>query len=127
MLLASPDTNLTQQRAAAAATEMSLSVPIRASANSAFEKVTILEVDLSTAPDFLADLEKFNVKPFGMVIIFGSWEMGNKFKDAIELSGWKWLFHGSKFRGHLQVPEDYKGAVVLHENYDSASRKLGAT
>ena len=106
---------------------MSLSVPISASPNSGYQKVSILEVNLSTAPEFRADLESFNVKPFTMVIILGPWEMGNKFKDAIELSGWKWLFHGSKFRRHLHVPEDYKGAVVLNENFDSASRKLGAT
>ena len=88
--------------------------------------VTFLEVNWDNAETLKNELAALDVAPLDMVIILAPWNMGNDFKLAIELAGWRWIFHGSKYAGHLNVPQDMKGAVVIRENTNTSKAKLGA-
>lgn len=88
--------------------------------------ITVHEINWAHADNFRKDLEGLGLAPFDMVIFLAPWDLGNDFKVAIELAGWRWIFHGSKYKGHLNVPIDFKGAIVIRENANTSKEKLGA-
>jgi hypothetical protein len=52
-------------------------------------------------------------------------EYDNAFKKAIEHAGFRWMYHGSKWKGHDNMPEEFKGAVLLRTKAADAKNTIG--
>ena len=48
------------------------------------------------------------------------------FKKAIEQAGFNWVYHGSIYNGHMQVPPDFKGAILVGTKAAAAKSTIGS-
>ena len=89
--------------------------------------ISVTEVDKSKAipwTKILAEIGLANVDVD--ITLFNAEYSMPSFKEAIEQAGFSWIYHGSRYNGHDQVPPDFRGAILVGTKAAAAKSTIGS-
>ena len=89
--------------------------------------ISVLQVDKAKSGKWIGTLAEHGLANVDvcMTIMNADYKMPG-FKEAVEKAGFSWIFHGSAWQGHHNVPPEFKGAILLHTKAAAAKSTIGS-